>query len=37
MVVMQYGASQENLQTLLSIDHFLETIHSSHVKLLKHK
>jgi len=37
MVVMQYGASQENpIQTVLSIDHFLETIHCSHVKLLKY-
>ena len=27
-IAMQYGASYENLlQTVLSIDHFLETIH----------
>jgi hypothetical protein len=35
---MQCGASQENLlQTLLSFDQFLETIHSSHIKLLKYR
>jgi len=33
---MPYGASQENLlQTILSTDHFPDTIHCSHTKLLK--
>jgi hypothetical protein len=36
-ISMQYGALLENLlQTILSIDHFLETIHFSHIKLLKY-
>ena len=36
-ISMQYGASHENLlQTILSIDNFLETIHCSHIKLLKY-
>jgi hypothetical protein len=33
---MQYEASQENLlQMILSIDQFRETIHCSHITLLK--
>jgi hypothetical protein len=33
---MQCGASEENLlQTILSVDQFHETIHCSHIMLLK--
>jgi hypothetical protein len=36
-ISMQYEASHENLlQSELSVDHFLETIHCSHIKLLKY-